>query len=207
MRTTLAVYYDYTCRYSYRALHWLDRAVAARPALKVDWRTFSLKEVNRPEDEPPYLRAGAEPSVSVLALALGHAAREADFSHYHHTVFEAMHGEERKLGEDDLLAIAKDAGVTDFDRDRWTTEVGAEHKEAVALHGVYGTPTLLFDGAGSYIRLTGFPESDEEALTLLDSLDGVAAGRVNLVEVFRPDGPHPTPVEIAKIGTETSGAD
>jgi 2-hydroxychromene-2-carboxylate isomerase len=199
-RATLPVYYDYTCRYSYRAMHWLDRVVAARPELQVEWRTFSLKEVNRPEDDPPYLTAGAEPSVSVLALALAHAAREADFSRYHHTVFEAMHGEERKLGDEDLIAIAREAGVSEFDRDRWTASVGAEHKEAVALHGVYGTPTLIFDGAGSYVRLRDFPESDEEALTLLDSLTGVAAGRVNLVEVFHPEGPKPTPTQPMEIG-------
>jgi 2-hydroxychromene-2-carboxylate isomerase len=200
-RATLAVYYDYTCRYSYRALHWLDRVATARRDLRIEWRTFSLKEVNRPEDEPPYLRAGAEPSVSVLALALAHAAREADFSRYHHTVFEAMHGEERKLGDEDLLAIAKDAGVTEFDRDWWTASVGAEHKEAVALHGVYGTPTLVFDGAGAYVRLTDFPESDDEALTLLDSLDGVAAGRVNLVEVFRPHEPSPPTIPLGEPET------
>jgi predicted DsbA family dithiol-disulfide isomerase len=195
-RATLTVYYDYTCRYSYRALHWLDRVQAARPTLHVDWRTFSLKEVNRPENEPPYLRAGAEPSLSVLALALAHAAREADFSRYHHTVFEAMHGEERKLGEEDLLAIAKESGVGDFDRDRRTAEVGAEHKEAVALRGVYGTPTLIFDNAGTYMRLTGFPETDEEALSLLDSLEGVAAARINLVEVFVPHEPSPPTIPL-----------
>ena len=200
-RATLTIYFDYTCRYSYRALHWLDRVAAARPAMRIDWRTFSLKEVNRPDDVPPYLRAGAEPSVSVLALALAHAAREADFAGYHHTVFEAMHGEERKLGEEDLLAIAKEAGVTDFDRDRWTTEVGAEHKEAVALRGVYGTPTLIFDGAGAYMRLTGFLESDDEALALLDSLAGVAAGRVNLVEVFSPHEPSPPTIPLGKPET------
>lgn len=201
-RATLAVYYDYTCRYSYRALHWLDRVAAARPELVIEWRTFSLKEVNRPEDDPPYLRAGAEPSVSVLALALAHAAREADSSRYHHAVFEAMHGEERKLGEDDLIALAREAGVGEFDRDRWTASVGAEHKEAVALHGVYGTPTLIFDGAGAYVRLTDFPESDEEALALIDSLSVVAAGRVNLVEVFRPEGRKPTLFQI-ELGSTT----
>jgi DSBA-like thioredoxin domain len=201
---SLAVYYDYTCRYSYRALHWLDRVAAARPELSIAWRTFSLKEVNRHEDEPSWLIARARPSVSVLALALAHAARAGDFDRYHHAVFEAMHREERKLDDDDLMAIAKDCGVQSFDRGHWTASVGAEHKEAVALHGVYGTPTLLFDGTGAYVRLTGFPESDEEAVELLDSLAGVAAGRLNLVEVFRPDGPHPTPVEVG-LTTEDKG--
>jgi hypothetical protein len=41
--TGITVYYDYTCRYSYRAMHWLDRVRTARPGFEVTWNTFSLK--------------------------------------------------------------------------------------------------------------------------------------------------------------------
>ena len=76
---TLTVYFDYTCQYSYRAMHWLDRAREARPELTVHWATFSLKEVNREEDEPSWVTADSPPSIGVFAQALAHAAREADF--------------------------------------------------------------------------------------------------------------------------------
>lgn len=202
----ITVYYDYTCRYSYRAMHWLDRVRAARPGFEVTWKTFSLKEVNRDDSEPSWVAADSPPSISVLALALAHAVRAADFDRYHHAVFEAMHGEERKLGDADLLALGADAGVRDFDRPRWTEAVGREHHQAVEEHGVYGTPTLVFGTTGAYLRLTELPSSDEDALGLFDSLAGVARAPINLVEVFLPERPMPvTPVQIETLTADSLG--
>jgi predicted DsbA family dithiol-disulfide isomerase len=196
---TVTVYYDYTCSYSYRALHWLDAVRSIRPDIEVRWMTFSLKEVNRHPDEQPWLMADSPPSVSVLAQALAHAARDADFDRYHRAVFEAMQGEGRKVGEDDLITFAAEAGVDAgafaAERGRWVASVGAEHKEAVARWGVYGTPTLLLDGAASYLRLHEIPSPDRGA-ALLDSLHAVATSDADLVELFRPAGPKPTPVTI-----------
>ena len=58
------------------------------------WRTFSLKEANRdPASSSPLAVPKAE-SVSVLALALAHAARVAGCDRYHRAVFRAMHEEQ-----------------------------------------------------------------------------------------------------------------
>jgi 2-hydroxychromene-2-carboxylate isomerase len=197
---TLTVYFDYTCNYSYRALHWLDAVLAARPDLHIHWATFSLKEVNRHEDEQPWLMADSPPSVSVFAQALAHAAREADFDRYHRAVFEAMQGEHKKLGEEELLALAAEAGVDPdrftAERGRWVASVGGEHREAVGRWGVYGTPTLILDGAAAYLRLNERPASSDEGGALLDSLNGLATSQADLVELFRPAGEKPTPVTI-----------
>jgi predicted DsbA family dithiol-disulfide isomerase len=204
---TLTVYFDYTCQYSYRAMHWLDRAREARPELAVHWATFSLKEVNRAEDEPSWVTADSPPSIGVFAQALGHAARDADFERYHRTVFESMHGEHRKLGEEELLEIAAGAGVDTekflAERGRWIAFVGAEHREAVARFGVYGTPTPILDGAAAYLRLHEEPPTPAEAVALLDSLAGLAHSTADLIEVFRPEGPKPTPIQI-EIPDETA---
>ena len=201
---TLTIYYDYTCQYSYRAMHWMDHVRAARPTLDIRWATFSLKEVNRSEDEPSFVTAASPPSISVYALALAHAARSADFEEYHRTVFEQMQGEGRHLDDDALAAIAERAGVdreaVESDRARWVAEVGAEHKEAVARWGVYGTPTLILDGAAAFVRLKEVPGREKEAVALLDSLGGVATSAADLAEIFRPSGPKPTPIQIDKIG-------
>jgi len=201
---TLTIYYDYTCQYSYRAMHWMDRVRAARPGLEIEWATFSLKEVNKTPDEVSYLTASSPPSVSVLAQALAHAAREADFDAYHRALFEAMQGEGRHVGDEELLEFARAAGVDvdafDKDRGRWVASVGAEHKEAVARWGVYGTPTLILDGAAAFVRLREVPGSD--AASLLDSLGGIAGSSADLAEIFRPSGPKPTPIQIDKIGRD-----
>ena len=197
---SITVYYDYTCRYSYRALHWLDLAREARPELEIHWATFSLKEVNRDPDEPPWVTADSEPSVSVFALALGHAAREADFERFHRAVFEAMHGEERKIGDEELLKFAADSGIdaerAAAERGRWVASVGGEHRDAVARLGVYGTPTIIQGDSGTYLRLHEVPASPGAAIGLLDSLAGVAASTADLVELFRPQGPKPTPIQL-----------
>jgi predicted DsbA family dithiol-disulfide isomerase len=201
---SITVYYDYTCRYSYRALHWLDLAREARPELEVRWATFSLKEVNRDPEEQPWVMATSPPSVSVFALALAHAAREGDFDRYHRTVFEAMHGEERKIGDEELLRFAGDAGVDPeiaaSDRGRWVGSVGGEHRDAVARLGVYGTPTIIQGDSGTYLRLHEVPSSPDAAIGLLDALAGLAASTADLVELFRSGGLKPTPVPIEGPG-------
>ena len=204
---SLTVYYDYTCRYSYRAMHWLDRAREARPDLEVHWATFSLKEVNRKPDEHSYLTADSLASVSVFALALAHAARGADFDAYHRTVFESMQGQDRRLNEEDLLVIAASAGV-DVTRFReefstWMGTVAAEHREAVARWGIYGTPTLTLDDAAAFVRLKEVPAGPREAVTLLDSLAGIANSSADLAEIFRPEGEKPTPIQIGTTAADS----
>src|SRR5688572_3010347 len=172
MPDALTVYFDFTCGYSYRAMHWL----ALIPDLAVEWRTFSLKEVNREPGES-WLEATSPPSVSVFAQALGHAARAGDYDRYHHAVFEAMHGEHRRLSEEEFLEIAAAAGadVDDFNRDRgaWVARVGAEHYDAVERLGAYGTPTVALEGAAAYVRLTEVPHNEADARTIVDGLRGL----------------------------------
>jgi len=196
VRDALTVYFDFTCGYSYRAMHWLDLI----PGLTVEWRTFSLKEVNREPDES-WLEATSPPSVSVFAQALAHAVRAGDYNRYHHAVFEAMHGEHLRLSEEEFLALAADAGadVDAFNKDRgaWVARVGDEHYDAVERLGAYGTPTVLLDGAAAYLRLAEFPRSEKEARTILEGLRGLASSTANLVEVFRPPAqPPPAQVDI-----------
>ncbi|MGH2703524.1 MAG: hypothetical protein ACRDJ4_00060 [Actinomycetota bacterium] len=61
-----------------------------RPA--VAWRTLSLKEFRRPPSEPSLFERDGEGlgSLSIPALALAHAAREADFDGYHEAVFDPV---------------------------------------------------------------------------------------------------------------------
>ena len=184
----LSVFYDYTCGYSYRFWRWLD-ACAAPLGLDVEWKAFSLREINRDPGTPSLFDPSGS-SVSVLALALAHAAREADFDRYHRDVFNAMHEEHRKVGPDDLLAIATGAGVDrdafEAHRSRWTQSAGREHGEAVAGHGVFGTPTLILDGSAIFIR---FSEIPSEQGPLFEILQRVCSGYPQLIEIKRPSRP------------------
>ncbi len=146
----VTVYYDYTCPYSYRAARWLRQLGEAGRKLEVEWKTFSLKEVNRGVGEPSVLDRQRAESVSVLALEPTKAAQVAGpglFERYHYRVFEAMHDDGRKLEASDLLTIARYAGLDTgrFEVERregvWLRRVAEDHREGAERWKVFGTPT------------------------------------------------------------------
>ena len=184
------VFFDYTCPYSYRVLPWIDAVVRADRDVAVSWRTFSLKEANRDHDSPSPFDDPEISSISVLALALAQAAREAEFDRYHRSVFEAMHRDGRRLGEGELLALAAAAGVDvatfEQERPRWLTAVAQDHREGVARYGVFGTPSLVLDdGEVVFVKLASTPQRGQE-LGLWESLRTVAQCFPELIEIKRP---------------------
>jgi protein-disulfide isomerase-like protein with CxxC motif len=151
------------------------------------WRTFSLREANRVPASPSPFDDPEDASVSVLALALAHAVREADFDRYHRAVFRAMHVEHRRLGEADLLEMAAGAGVDveHLDRARWLAALAGEHREAAEHLGVFGTPTLVLDGeAVVFLKLAEPPVEGEES-DLWRSLCTLARCHPELLEIKR----------------------
>lgn len=184
-------YYDYTCPYSWRAYRWLGATEDAGADVTVKWRTFSLKEARRTEGVP--LPFDEEPitSVSLLALALAHAARHADFLRYHDAVFATMHsGTGRHLTEEDLLVEAAGAGVdvARFDREQstWLAAVAAEHQDGVRRYGLFGTPTLVVEnGATAFVKLAEVP-TGSRATELWSALCTLATYHPELLELKRP---------------------
>jgi 2-hydroxychromene-2-carboxylate isomerase len=75
MYESIAVYFDYTCPYSFRALGWLEDVQRSGRQLTVTWRTLSLKEVNRRAGEASFLSGTPGDSVSILALELAKATQ------------------------------------------------------------------------------------------------------------------------------------
>ncbi len=184
------VFFDYTCPYSYRVLPWIEAVVRAGRDVAVCWRTFSLKEANHDQGTPSPFDDPEISSISVLALALAHAARKAEFDRYHRSVFEAMHRDGRRLGEGELLALAAAAGVDvatfEQERPRWLAAVAQDHREGVARYGAFGTPTLVLDeGEVVFVKLSSTPQPGQE-LGLWESLRTVAQCFPEFVEIKRP---------------------
>lgn len=183
-------FYDYTCVYSYRAWRWLDALATAIPVLEVSWAPFSLREINRPPDEPSLFEDESSGRISVFALALAHAAREADFDSYHRTVFGLMHQKHVRLRREDLLEVAAESGVDTgaFERDtaRWVAAVAAEHSNGRDRWEVFGTPTLvLADESAVYLKLAEIPQA-EQAEELWRALWTISVTHPELVEIKRP---------------------
>ena len=183
-------YYDYTCPYSYRALQFFDLLDGVGD-LDLRWSTFSLKETNKDEGESSPLNESDIPSTSVLALALAHAAREADFMRYHRSVFDAMQGEGLELEASDLLELASQSGVDveafNQQRSRWLASVRDEQRRASRHWEIFGTPTVvLAEDAAVFLKLAELPSSEHEAARLWTSLTTISLCHPELVEIRRP---------------------
>jgi predicted DsbA family dithiol-disulfide isomerase len=184
-------YFDYMCPYSYKMFLWLRGIREQGAELKTEWRTFSLKEANRRPDEPSSFED--KENLSTLALALAHAARTADFNHYHSSMFQAMHRGgrgRRELDEDDVLKIAVDAGVDvgafERDRDRLMSAVAEEHRSGAEGHNIFGTPTLILNGRTSVFLKLGEPPPPGEEDHVWNSLCCIATCYPELLEIKRP---------------------
>ena len=192
------VYFDYLCPYAYRAIVWLSDAQTLRPELQVNWRCFSIEQVNanlgpdwklweQPEDYPSYGLLGLR-----AAVAARHQGGEA-FRAFHLAAGAARHVQKRTLTR--LATIEEMAQVAGLDMERFRhdlanprtlAEVGIEHEQGVKLFGVFGTPTIVTPAGGAlYIQLDEVPPLDQ-TLAILDDMLVLADARPYIHEIKRP---------------------
>lgn len=170
---TLKVWYDFLCPFARIGVFWL-RNVEAAGGLdhEIEWKTFSLEQVNLPEEgDVDQLWATADERRSLLPSA---AAKWAEtqggdvFAAVQRTFFDGRHVDHEKIGRPEvtaaLLSKAGSDGDTVIDQLRsdrkWLDAARADHEEGAAL-GVFGVPTLVFPGAQPvFLRLLEIPEGD-----------------------------------------------
>jgi predicted DsbA family dithiol-disulfide isomerase len=183
------LYYDYLCPFVYRASLLLANVAAERP-IDIQWRYFSLAQVNSKEEGWTAWDAPAAEKVrGRLAFMAAEAARRQDrFDPFHANLLAAAKVVEQ-VAEESGLELER------FRRDLADPSIlealARDHRHAVAAHGVFGTPTFVFaNGASAYIRLADAP-SGAGAVQLFDSLLAVAADEPRVLEIKRPTRPSP----------------
>jgi predicted DsbA family dithiol-disulfide isomerase len=193
------LYYDYLCPFVYRASLLLANVAAERP-IDIQWRYFSLAQVNSKEEGWTAWDAPAAEKVrGRLAFMAAEAARRQDrFDPFHANLLAARHQD--RLDVDDAKVVEQVAEESGLELDRFRRDLAdpsileplaRDHRHAVAAHGVFGTPTFVFaNGASAYIRLADTP-SGAGALQLFDSLLAVAADEPRVLEIKRPTRPSP----------------
>jgi predicted DsbA family dithiol-disulfide isomerase len=139
------------------------------------------------------------PSRGLWAFRGGEAARQQGkelFERFHLAVLRARHAEKRNIGDPEvLIQLAKEAGL---DEDRFRQDIpnrnllakiGEDYTRGVKEHGIWGTPTLVFNGLqAAYLRLRPAPPP-EESVKLFEELFTVIYLRPYVVEVKRPRVP------------------
>ena len=192
------VFFDYQCPFVYRVANLIDGVRRSGREVEVRWRYFSLTQVNSKDDGWKVWTAPTTEKVrGRLAFQAAEAARrQGRFDSLHMPLLSARHRDGRDLDERSVVdEVATEAGL---DMARFHADLAApdildglarDHTEAVRVHGVFGTPTLVFeDGASAYVRLSK-PLDGDSPDEVFDRVLQVAAGEPRILEIKRPVRP------------------
>jgi predicted DsbA family dithiol-disulfide isomerase len=203
----LTVYFDILCPFAYRVSQWLDLArQQADEQLTIDWRYFSLEQMNAPEGtdwklweqtedyENPNGR-GPE-NRALLAFWSLEAARQQGsepFNRLRAALYRARHTEKRDISQRSIiepLAAQADLDMQRFQRDTHDRSlldaIRRDYDTAREQHGVFGVPTFSFNDENVFfVKLMQVPPA-EDALSLLHDLHQNCSHRPWLAELKRP---------------------
>ena len=187
-------HFDVMCPWAYQTSRWI-REVRDLTGLEVDWKFFSLEEINRVEGKKhPWER---EWSYGWSLLRIGALLRRRDpklLDAWYERAGRALHVEGRKphrreVAEELLAEIGIDPVVVAEALADPTThdDVRTEHDKVVAA-GAFGVPTLFFpDGQCLFGPVVVDPPTGEEAVALWEHVLGWLRFP-QLYEVQRPKG-------------------
>jgi len=166
--------------------------------LKVNWKCFSLEQINAKE---PGFKLWEVPedyeSRALMAFKGSIAARrqgQEAWERFHSELLEARHVRKEKIGlREVVVEAARSAGLDmpkflkELDQPGNLKKLAQEHTEAVEEHGVFGTPTLVFqNGNAAYLKLEAVPATTQEAVRDFELLYEVIAQRPYIWEIKRP---------------------
>ncbi|WP_089156037.1 DsbA family protein [Micromonospora sp. NBS 11-29] len=170
-------FFDPVCPWTWRTSRWLV-AVAQARGLRVEWRAFSLAELNEGRIAPEYAEPMAASGRALrLVEALRAQDRHEDAGRFYAELGERSHDAGNPLSDEIVAAAVEAAGLTDavsaLDDERWDAAVRESHALAYDSAGPdIGSPVLTVPDARRGIHgpiLTDVPGIDD-ALTIWDSM-------------------------------------
>jgi 2-hydroxychromene-2-carboxylate isomerase len=172
---SVAFHLDVMCPWAYQASVWI-REVRSRVGLQVDWRFFSLEEINRAEGKKhPWERPWSYGWGMMRVAALLRRTSMDDCDRFYAAAGRALHVEGRKPHRPEVAAelvasIGLDPGLVEAAVADQTThdDVHRDH-DAVASRGGFGVPTLVFeDGSHLYGPVITPAPLGDDAVALWD---------------------------------------
>ena len=164
----------------------------------IEWYSFPLEQVN--STHGPEWKLWEQPdeykSRGLWALRGGEAARlqgKELFERFHMALLQARHVENRDIADPEvLMEVAREARL-DADRFRQDlpnrnllVKIGEDYIRGVKEHGVWGTPTLVFNGRqAAYLKLRPAPPP-AESVKLFEELFDIIHSLPYVIEVKRP---------------------
>lgn len=202
--TSVDFHFDIMCPWAYQTSLWI-REVRRETALTINWRFFSLEEVNREDGKPhPWER---EWSYGWSMMRIGALLRRNGMDRlddWYRVAGRALHVEGRKphrrevarellaeMGLDPVLVEEALADATTHD------EVRIEHDRVSSIGG-FGVPTLVFpDGQAIFGPVLIDPPMGRRALRLWENV----CGWLEFPDVFEIQRPK-SQVAIERIAAE-----
>jgi len=169
--------------------------------LSIEWFAFPLEQVNSTRGAEWKLWEQPDPyeSKGLWAFRGGEAAKlqgRGIFECFHMALLRAKHVERKDIANREvLIEIAREVrmDVNKFREDlfsrRILAKIGEDYTRGVEEHGIWGTPTLVFNGRqAAYLKLRPAPPPEESA-RLFEELFTIIHGRPYVIEVKRPRVP------------------
>jgi len=148
----IAFHFDVMCPWAYQTSKWI-RTVREQTPLEIDWRFFSLEEVNREEGKKhPWEREWSYGWSMLRIACLLRRTSMDDCDRFYEASGRALHEDALKphrpeVAEQILTDLGLDPGQVRaaIEDETTNTEVKADH-DAVLADGGFGVPTLIFPG-------------------------------------------------------------
>jgi protein-disulfide isomerase-like protein with CxxC motif len=169
--------------------------------LDINWRSFALEQVNSIEGDEwkAWEQDSDYVSRGLWSLRGGIAARSLGtraHNDYMEAILHAKHVEREDIRtRESVIGVARSAGL---DLEKFTeviddpaslAHIGVDHEEALE-HGVFGTPTFVFeDGTAAFLKM--FTPPEDEAISAFNDFMGIASKRSYFGELKRPQPPWP----------------
>lgn len=194
---SLKVWIDFLCPWARIGAFWISNVDEAGALdLDIEWKMFSLENVNLPEEasadelwETAPERRGLIPAAAAKWIQTN--APES-FPNYLRTMFDARHVDKEKVGKPEVTEkVLASSGldgasiVGELTGDpKWLSAARADHDEAAELK-IFGVPTFVFPGANPvFVRLLEVTEGDR-AVELYQRIRGAADDPL-INEIKRP---------------------
>ncbi len=170
---SLKVWIDFLCPWARIGAFWISNVDEAGALdLDIEWKTFSLENINLPEEasadelwETATERRGLIPAAAAKWIQTN---APDSFPTYLRAMFDARHVDKEKVGKPEVTEkILASAGldgaaiVGQITSDpKWLHAARADHDEASELK-IFGVPTFVFPGANPvFVRLLEVTEGD-----------------------------------------------
>jgi len=172
-----------------------------RSKLTINWRYFSLEQVNSQQGPEWKIWEQPEdyPSRGLRAFRAAEAARrqgEAAFDSLHIALLKARHEQRQDIADmSTLTQVAESVNLDmarfqkDFSDRKPLAKLAEDHTFAVETLGVFGTPTLVFsENQAVFLKMS--PPSGEDCLSVFAEVRQLAEQRRHIQEIKRPQPPN-----------------